>query len=56
MAAPDIIQQLVTKFTENREAYRSGKYNEAQLRQQFGAAVRARQRVAAAQRSLDFMP
>ena len=35
MAAPEIIQKLVAKFSENREAYRSGKYNEAQLRQQF---------------------
>ena len=35
MPAPESIKQLVEKFTENREAYRSGKYNEAQLRQQF---------------------
>ena len=35
MPAPEIIHQLVAKFEENREAYRSGKYNEAQLRQEF---------------------
>ena len=35
MSAPEIIQQLVAKFTANRDAYRSGKYNEAQLRQEF---------------------
>ena len=35
MPAPESIKQLVDKFKENREAYRSGKYNEAQLRQQF---------------------
>jgi len=35
MPAPAIIHQLVDKFTENREAYRSGKYNEARLRQEF---------------------
>jgi hypothetical protein len=35
MPAPEIIHQLVKRFTENRDAYRSGKYNEAQLRQEF---------------------
>ncbi len=35
MPAPDVIVQLVKKFEENREAYRSGKYNEARLRQEF---------------------
>ncbi len=35
MPAPEIIVQLVKKFEENREAYRSGKYNEARLRQEF---------------------
>ncbi|HNR01722.1 MAG TPA: TaqI-like C-terminal specificity domain-containing protein [Anaerolineaceae bacterium] len=35
MPAPEIIHQLVAKFNENREAYRSGKYNEARLRQEF---------------------
>lgn len=35
MPAPEVIKQLVAKFEENREAYRSGKYNEARLRQEF---------------------
>ncbi len=35
MPAPEIIHQLVAKFEMNRTAYRSGKYNEAQLRQEF---------------------
>lgn len=35
MPAPEIIHQLVQQFTENRDAYRSGRYNEAQLRQEF---------------------
>ncbi len=35
MPAPEIIHQLVAQFAENREAYRSGRYNEAQLRQEF---------------------
>ena len=35
MPAPELIYQLVQKFDENREAYRSGKYNEARLRQEF---------------------
>jgi hypothetical protein len=35
MPAPEIIHQLVAKFAENREAYRSDKYKEAQLRQEF---------------------
>jgi len=35
MPAPEVIHQLVAKFAENREAYRSGKYNEARLRQDF---------------------
>ncbi len=35
MPAPEIIYQLVAKFEENREAYRSGRYNEARLRQEF---------------------
>ena len=35
MPAPEIINQLVQKFTENRDSYRSGKYNEARLRQEF---------------------
>jgi hypothetical protein len=32
MPEPEIIHKLVAKFEENREAYRSGKYNEARLR------------------------
>lgn len=35
MPAPQIIIELVKQFTENRDAYRSGRYNEAQLRQEF---------------------
>jgi hypothetical protein len=35
MSAPEIIHQLVSRFEENRESYRSGKYNEAQLRHEF---------------------
>ena len=35
MPAPETIHQLVAKFEENRAAYRSGKYNEARLRQEF---------------------
>ncbi len=35
MPAPEIIHQLVSRFTDNRDAYHSGKYNEAQLRQEF---------------------
>ena len=35
MPAPEIIQRLVKRFSENRAEYRSGKYNEAQLRQEF---------------------
>ena len=49
MSAPEIIYQLVNKFTENREAYRSGKYNEARLRQEMqqkdeAAQAKAKQR------------
>ena len=35
MPAPDIIHQLVELFDQNRESYRSGKYNETQLRREF---------------------
>ncbi len=35
MTAPEIIQQLVKRFDEHRDAYRSGKYNETQLRREF---------------------
>ncbi len=35
MTAPETIRQLVTRFDEHRESYRSGKYNETQLRREF---------------------
>lgn len=35
MSAPDSIHQLVERFEEQRAAYRSGKYNETQLRRDF---------------------
>jgi type I restriction-modification system DNA methylase subunit len=35
MPAPEIIHQLVNKFTENRDAYLSATYKEARLRQEF---------------------
>ena len=35
MTAPKAIRQLVDHFDQNRDALRSGKYNEAQLRQEF---------------------
>ena len=35
MAAPDSIRKLIEHFEQNREALRSGRYNEAQLRQEF---------------------
>ena len=35
MSAPEKILALITRFDNNLEAYRSGKYNEAQLRQEF---------------------
>jgi hypothetical protein len=35
MPAPEIIHRLVARFEENRDAYRSGRYNEAQLREEF---------------------
>ena len=35
MPAPDIIKQLVKRFDEQHASYISGKYNEAQLRQEF---------------------
>jgi len=35
MTAPAIIQNLVNRFRDSRELYRSGRYNEAQLRQEF---------------------
>ncbi|MDP1548384.1 MAG: TaqI-like C-terminal specificity domain-containing protein [Anaerolineales bacterium] len=35
MPTPDIIRQLVNRFEEHKETYRSGKYNETQLRREF---------------------
>jgi Alw26I/Eco31I/Esp3I family type II restriction m6 adenine DNA methyltransferase len=35
MSAPDDVKKLVERFEDNREAYRSGKYNETQLRNEF---------------------
>jgi hypothetical protein len=35
MTAPAIIHDLVNRFRDSRELYRSGRYNEAQLRQEF---------------------
>jgi hypothetical protein len=35
MTAPEIIGRLVERFEEHRDSYRSGKYNEAQLRREF---------------------
>jgi len=35
MPAPEIIHQLVQRFAEHKDAYRSPAYNEAQLRQEF---------------------
>jgi predicted type IV restriction endonuclease len=35
MSAPDSIQQLVKRFDDHRASYLSGKFNEAQLREEF---------------------
>ena len=35
MPAPEVVQQLVQRFTEHQHAYLSPAYNEAQLRQEF---------------------
>lgn len=35
MPAPEVVRQLVQRFEEHLEAYRSGKYNETQLRREF---------------------
>ncbi|HKJ40248.1 MAG TPA: type I restriction endonuclease, partial [Anaerolineales bacterium] len=35
MPAPEIVHQLVRRFEENLESYRSSKYNETQLRREF---------------------
>jgi len=35
MSTPDALIDLVTRFDENRDAYRSGRYNETQARREF---------------------
>jgi predicted type IV restriction endonuclease len=35
MAAPPVIADLVERFDQQSDAYKSGQYNEAQLRQEF---------------------
>ena len=35
MPAPDGLRELVERFERNREGYRSGGYNETQLRREF---------------------
>lgn len=35
MPAPDVIYQLVRRFEEHLDSYRSGRYNETQLRREF---------------------
>jgi hypothetical protein len=35
MPAPESVKNLVSRFENNRESYRSGKYNETQLRREF---------------------
>ena len=35
MACPEKVPELVDRFSRNREAYTSGKYNETQLRREF---------------------
>nr|MDQ3007169.1 restriction endonuclease subunit M [Chloroflexota bacterium] len=35
MPAPDIIHNLIKRFEQHRDAYRSGRYNETQLRREF---------------------
>ena len=35
MTAPDTIKRLVEQFDRNRDAYRSGQYNETQVRREF---------------------
>jgi hypothetical protein len=35
MPAPEIVRQLVQRFEENLDSYRSGRYNETQLRREF---------------------
>ena len=35
MTAPDIVKNLVARFEQHRDSYRSGRYNETQLRREF---------------------
>ena len=35
MPAPNIIKNLVQRFEEHHDSYRSGRYNETQLRREF---------------------
>ena len=35
MPVPDVILQLVQRFEDHKNSYRSPRYNEAQLRQEF---------------------
>ena len=35
MTAPDIVKNLVERFEQHRDSYRSGRYNETQLRREF---------------------
>ena len=35
MTAPDIVKNLVQRFERHRDSYRSGRYNETQLRREF---------------------
>jgi len=35
MPVPPLVADLVARFEHNRDAYRSGHYNEAQLRKEF---------------------
>jgi len=39
MPAPTIIHDLVQRFCDSRELYRSGHFNEAQLRQEFFVSI-----------------
>jgi hypothetical protein len=35
MRVPDVVVELVERFDRQRDAYRSGDYNEARLRKEF---------------------
>ena len=48
MAAPELIQDLVSRFEENRLLYRSGNYNEARLRLEFVGWLREQRRFSSA--------